>query len=97
MLIFCCKITKNIYNNGIISHKKYIFAEKLIYIDMKKDIKRLLTVVEHRLIKRINERPSKETLDHLALFAGFQDWESFRKEMHEMPEEMQDQSANVCT
>lgn len=28
------------------------------------------------------EKPSKETLDKMALFAGFQDWESFQKALH---------------
>lgn len=50
---------------------------------MKKDIKCLLSEVESKLLKRIHERPSKEALDRLALFVGFQDWESFRKELHE--------------
>ncbi len=50
---------------------------------MKKDISRLLAEVESKLLKRIHERPSKEALDRLALFVGFQDWESFRKELHE--------------
>lgn|GEM_PF-2316415 len=50
---------------------------------MKKDIKCLLAEVESKLVKCIHERPSKEALDRLALFVGFQDWESFRKELHE--------------
>ncbi|MCM1078404.1 MAG: hypothetical protein NC344_00570 [Bacteroidales bacterium] len=50
---------------------------------MKKDISRLLAEVENKLLKRMHERPSKEALDRLALFVGFQDWESFRKELHE--------------
>lgn len=50
---------------------------------MKKDIKCLLAEVESKLVKRIHERPSKDALDRLALFVGFQDWESFRKELHE--------------
>ncbi len=28
------------------------------------------------------EKPSKETLDKVALFAGFQDWASFQKALH---------------
>lgn len=28
------------------------------------------------------EKPKKETLDRLALFVGFQDWESFRDALH---------------
>lgn len=50
---------------------------------MKKDIKSLLMEVEKKLVKRMHERPSKETLDHLALFVGFQDWDSFQRELHE--------------
>lgn len=53
---------------------------------MKKDIKSLLQRVETRLIKRMHERPSKETLDNLAVFIGFQDWDSFQKELHENPQ-----------
>lgn len=54
---------------------------------MKKDIKLLLKHVEKALQKRLHEKPSKDTLNRLAIFAGFQDWESFRKEMHEGEEE----------
>ena len=54
---------------------------------MKKDIKTLLSQVETKLMKRMHERPSKETLDHLALFVGFQDWESFQRQLHEPVEE----------
>ena len=50
---------------------------------VKRDIKLLLSKVEHKLNKTIHERPSREALDRLAVFAGFQDWESFRKELHE--------------
>lgn len=28
------------------------------------------------------EKPKRETLDKLALFVGFQDWESFRDALH---------------
>ena len=28
------------------------------------------------------EKPGRETLDRLALLAGFQDWEPFRKALH---------------
>jgi len=28
------------------------------------------------------EKPKKETLDHLSLFVGFQDWDSFLKALH---------------
>lgn len=60
---------------------------------MKKDIKTLLLQVEKKLVKRVHERPSKETLDHLALFVGFQDWESFQKELHEDKPETDDADA----
>lgn len=54
---------------------------------LKGDIKMLLSHVEQKLVKTIHERPSKEALDRLALFAGFQDWESFRRELHEGDDE----------
>lgn len=50
------------------------------------DIKSLLAKVEHKLVKSIHEKPSKEALDRLAIFAGFQDWDSFHKELHESPD-----------
>lgn len=53
------------------------------------DVKYLLLKVEHKLIKTIHEKPSKEALDRLAIFAGFQDWESFQKEIHESPDDNQ--------
>lgn len=53
---------------------------------MKRDIRLLLGHVERTLHKKLHESPSRETLDRLALFAGFQDWDSFRKEMHKEPE-----------
>ena len=49
---------------------------------MKKDIKALLMEVEKKLVKRVHERPSQETLDRLALFAGFQNWRTFQRELH---------------
>ncbi|MDO4196975.1 MAG: hypothetical protein Q4D33_12620 [Prevotellaceae bacterium] len=57
---------------------------------MKKDIKALLEKVEAKLVKGIHERPSKDTLDHLAIFAGFQDWDSFREEMAQAEEVIPD-------
>ena len=54
---------------------------------MKKDIKSLLQHVEHKLLTTLHERPSKEALDRLAIFAGFQDWESFRREIAENPDD----------
>ena len=53
------------------------------------DIKSLLTKVEHKLVKTIHERPSKEALDRLAIFAGYQDWDSFYKSLHESPDDEQ--------
>lgn len=50
---------------------------------MKRDVKALLVHVERKLVRTIHEKPSKEALDRLAIFAGFQDWESFRKELKE--------------
>lgn len=50
---------------------------------MKKDIKILLAHVERRLVRRLHERPSQEALDRLALFAGFDDWASFQRQLHE--------------
>lgn len=61
---------------------------------MKKDIKSLLQQVEQKLLKRMHERPSKETLNHLALFVGFQDWESFQKELHEESDVEEELSAD---
>lgn len=57
---------------------------------MKKNIKLLMAHVEKKLYKRLHERPSRETLDRLALFAGFQDWDSFCREMHENPDFRED-------
>ena len=54
---------------------------------MKKDVKKLLGYVEDKLLKTLHEHPSKEALDRLAIFAGFQDWESFRKEISETPDD----------
>lgn len=71
---------------AFISQKRYNFALKysiIINNVMKKDIKTLLSKVESRLVKRIHERPSKDTLDHLALFVGFQSWDSFQRHLHE--------------
>ena len=68
--------------------KIYIFfaADRSVF-GIKKDIKLLLAHIEKKLLKKLNERPSQETLDKLALLAGFQDWESFQKEIHEKREE----------
>jgi len=54
---------------------------------MKRDVKKLLLAVEQKLVKRMHEKPSKDTLDKLSIFAGYQDWDSFRKEIHEGEEE----------
>lgn len=53
---------------------------------MKKDVHKLLSSVEKKLIKRIHEKPSKEALDKLAVFVGFQSWADFRAEMKEQDE-----------
>ena len=50
---------------------------------MKNDVKALLSKVEQKLMRTLHEKPSKETLNRLAIFAGFQDWQSFRDEMGE--------------
>ena len=50
---------------------------------MKKDVRTLLTQVEGKLLKKMHEKPSQETLDRLALFVGFQDWQSFQRELHQ--------------
>ena len=50
---------------------------------MKHDIKKLMHAVEHKLVQTIHEKPSKEALDRLAIFAGFQNWESFRETIKE--------------
>jgi len=57
---------------------------------MKRDIKVLLAQVERKLVRRMHERPSAETLNHLALFVGFQDWDSFQRELHETIDEDED-------
>lgn len=50
-----------------------------------RNITMLLTRVEQKLQKRLTERPSRETLDRLALFVGFQDWDSFCQEVCDRP------------
>ncbi len=62
---------------------------------MKRDIKLLLTQVEKKLVRKLNERPSQETLNKLALFVGFQDWESFQKEIHEKREDNHDGTSDT--
>lgn len=47
------------------------------------DVKHLLTAVETKLVRRIHEKPSKDALDKLAMFVGYQNWESFQQELHE--------------
>ncbi len=51
------------------------------------ELKALLSKVEQKLVKSVHEKPSKEALDRLAIFAGFQDWDSFRKQLHESPDD----------
>lgn len=48
-----------------------------------KDVKALLDHLEKKIITSLHERPSKEMLDRLSILAGFQDWESFKKEINE--------------
>ena len=50
-----------------------------------KNITLLLARVEHKLQRRLAEKPSRETLDRLALFVGFQDWDSFCQEVCDRP------------
>ena len=42
------------------------------------ELRRLLEAVEKELLKK----PRRETLDHLALFAGYQNWEGFLDALH---------------
>lgn len=46
---------------------------------MRRDLRVLLGHIERRLTRR----PSAETLDRLALLAGFQSWEAFQRELHD--------------
>ena len=41
-------------------------------------LRKLLEAVE----KEILRKPDKKVLDHLSLFAGFQDWNSFQDALH---------------
>lgn len=41
-------------------------------------LKKLLEAVE----KEVLRKPSRKTLDHLSLLAGFQDWASFQNALH---------------
>lgn len=50
-----------------------------------KNITLLLAHVEQKLQRRLAEKPSRETLDRLALFVGFQDWDSFCQEVCDRP------------
>lgn len=47
------------------------------------DVKALLDRLEKKLVSSLHEHPSKEMLDRLSILAGFQDWESFKKEIKE--------------
>lgn len=51
------------------------------------DVRALLDRLEKKLVSSLHERPSKEMLDRLSILAGFQDWESFKKEINEGEEE----------
>ncbi len=57
--------------------------EKLAYSFSKEQIKLSGKALKHVwcYIKG-KEKPSKETLDKLALFAGFQNWKDFQKALH---------------
>jgi len=63
-------------------------------MEIKKDIKILLSHVEKKIVGTLHERPSKEALDRLAIFAGFQDWESFRKEINGTDEQQPTDTEN---
>lgn len=63
---------------------------------MKNDIHLFAQRIEHKLGRKLNgealvklwhvlrgkEKPSKKTLDKLALFAGFQTWDDFHEALH---------------
>ncbi len=51
--------------------------------EITKDVKVLLEHLEKKIVTSLHERPSKEMLDRLSILAGFQDWESFKKEINE--------------
>lgn len=53
---------------------------------MKRDVKKLMLAVEKKLVKTMHEKPSKDALDRLAIFAGFQSWDSFREVIKEEPQ-----------
>lgn len=60
--------------------------------EIGKDVKALLDRLEKKIASSLHERPSKEMLDRLSILAGFQDWESFRKEINEGEDEAQAQN-----
>ncbi len=51
---------------------------------MKKGIKHMNAQALHKMWRHMKkaEKPSKDTLDRLALFAGFQSWEDFHDALH---------------
>ncbi len=51
--------------------------------EITKDVKVLLEHLEKKIVGSLHEHPSKEMLDRLSILAGFQDWESFKKEINE--------------
>lgn len=91
--IFDAKLQKKV-EKMVVCMIKCVTLQKIIDKGMKRDIKALLHEVEKKLVKRIHERPSREALDHLALFVGFQDWDSFQKELHESLDDEENQTEN---
>ncbi len=51
--------------------------------EIRHDVRELLSHIERKIVSSLHERPSKEMLDRLSILAGFQDWESFKKEINE--------------
>ena len=82
---FCCLLEENLKDN--------VFRIYIIYNNMMKhDLKLLGEALEkkmgaHKLHKmwdvlKGKEKPSKQTLDRLALLAGFQSWDDFQGALH---------------
>ncbi len=51
--------------------------------EIRQDVKVLLDHLERKIVSSLHEHPSREMLDRLSILAGFQDWESFKKEINE--------------
>ncbi len=58
--------------------------------EITKDVKVLLEHLEKKIAASLHEHPSREMLDRLSILAGFQDWESFKKEINEGEEEKEE-------